>query len=221
MNKKTLLTGIIWFLICKIASFLSLFLTFGSHTVIFSGFTLMAPVTGTFFTLPTSLLLVAGLLVSKCGVTMYAITFGIPTIIASLCWAIEFHPNKTALFLKTILHLAIPLICILFFIKHPVGKHAFLYSFYWFIPIILSFIKKNKYTLFRASFSINFITHAIGSILWLYTIPTTPTFWLALIPIVAIERILLSLATMGLVHSSRTILKHSLLRTKSSLTNIS
>lgn len=46
---------------------------------------------------------------------------------------------------------------------------------------------------------ITFITHAVGSILWIYTIPTTPGYWTALIPIVALERLCLAGATAGVL----------------------
>ncbi len=35
-----------------------------------------------------------------------------------------------------------------------------------------------------------FIAHAVGSVIWLYTVPMVASAWLALIPIVACERLL-------------------------------
>jgi hypothetical protein len=43
------------------------------------------------------------------------------------------------------------------------------------------------------SFGAAFSAHAVGSILFLYTIPTAPALWMMLIPIVAIERSLFAL----------------------------
>jgi hypothetical protein len=47
--------------------------------------------------------------------------------------------------------------------------------------------------------SSTFVAHAIGSLMWLYFLPTTPEYWMLLIPRVAIERIVFALA-MSLVY---------------------
>jgi len=81
----------------------------------------------------------------------------------------------------------IPLLAIIAFVLHPVGQQAWIYSLYWLIPLIAVLFFKNN--LFFRSLGATFTAHAIGSIAFLYSIPTTPELWLTLIPIVAVERL--------------------------------
>ncbi|MFH1545088.1 MAG: hypothetical protein ABIE23_03305 [archaeon] len=84
----------------------------------------------------------------------------------------------------------IPLACIFFFVMHPVGNQAWFYALYWLIPIATILFTKR---LFFRSLGATFTAHAIGSTVWLYTIPMPATAWIALIPITAMERILFAL----------------------------
>ena len=81
-------------------------------------------------------------------------------------------------------------ICIVLFIAHPVGRGAWYYSLYWLIPLAIVFFKKR---LILNSLGATFTAHAIGSTVFLYTIPTTSSMWQGLIPQVAIERGLFAL----------------------------
>ncbi|MCX8196934.1 MAG: hypothetical protein N3G80_01310 [Candidatus Micrarchaeota archaeon] len=86
------------------------------------------------------------------------------------------------------LHSAVvPLLCMIAFILHPVGGQAWFYSLYWLIPALVLLVPEN---LFARSLGATFTAHSIGSIIWLYSFPSTPEFWIALIPIVAFERLL-------------------------------
>jgi hypothetical protein len=67
-----------------------------------------------------------------------------------------------------------------------VGSQVWYYSLYWLIPMVLYFAPKN---LFLRSLGSTFTAHAIGSVLFLYSIPTAPALWIMLLPIVAIERL--------------------------------
>lgn len=78
-------------------------------------------------------------------------------------------------------------LCIGTFLVHPIGRESFLYSFYWLIPIGISFVPAPS--IFLRSLSSTFITHAVGSIIFLYTRTTTSTFWQLLIAQVWIERL--------------------------------
>ncbi|MBU2100409.1 hypothetical protein KKG83_01960 [Candidatus Micrarchaeota archaeon] len=81
----------------------------------------------------------------------------------------------------------IPLIAMALFILHPVGRTVWFYSLYWLIPVIATVFFKNN--LFFRSLGSTFTAHSIGSIIFLYTIPMPAEAWLALIPIVAVERL--------------------------------
>ncbi len=78
-------------------------------------------------------------------------------------------------------------LCICTFLLHPIGRESFLYSLYWLIPIGISFVPAPS--IFLRSLSSTFITHAVGSTIFLYTHATTSTYWQVLIPQVWLERL--------------------------------
>lgn len=80
----------------------------------------------------------------------------------------------------------IGLVCMFLFIIHPVGKQVWAYSLYWLIPIFASLFPKR---LFLKSLGSTFTAHAVGSIIFLYTVKLPPQVWKSLIPIVFMERV--------------------------------
>lgn len=88
----------------------------------------------------------------------------------------------------------VPLICMALFIANPVGQQAWLYSLYWLVPAIALLLPEH---LFLRSLGATMTAHSIGSVIWLYTFPSTPEFWMALIPVVAFERLLFALGISG------------------------
>ncbi|MCX8158064.1 MAG: hypothetical protein N3D73_00145 [Candidatus Diapherotrites archaeon] len=85
----------------------------------------------------------------------------------------------------------VPIFCMLLFIVHPIGNQVWYYSLYWLIPIVAATIfSENR---IAKSFGATFTAHAIGSTIFLYTIPSTPILWQTLIPIVAFERTVFAL----------------------------
>jgi len=89
---------------------------------------------------------------------------------------------------------AISLVCMAAFIAHPVGQQAWIYSLYWLIPTVALILPEH---LFLRSLGSTFTAHAIGGVIWIYAFPSTPAFWIALIPIVAFERTLFALGISG------------------------
>ena len=81
---------------------------------------------------------------------------------------------------------AIPIACIALFILHPVGREAWYYSLFWAIPLIAKVFSKR---LFLRSLGATFTAHAIGSVIFAWTVPMTAEQWTMLIPITATERI--------------------------------
>ena len=55
------------------------------------------------------------------------------------------------------------------FIAHPVGAAAAPYAFYWFIPIFIAMMRNR--TLWHDALASTFTAHAVGSVIWLYTVP--------------------------------------------------
>ena len=86
---------------------------------------------------------------------------------------------------KNLALLAVPLICMALFILNPIGGQAWYYSLYWLIPVVAFFAPDN---LLLRSLGASFMAHAVGSVAFLYSIQTVPQLWIALIPVVAIER---------------------------------
>ncbi len=84
----------------------------------------------------------------------------------------------------------LPLVCMGLFIIHPIGQGAWLYSLYWLIPVGL-YIKSRNAVWARALMA-SFVSHAVGSIVWLYSGNIPTKVWLALIPVVLCERLLIA-----------------------------
>jgi len=83
----------------------------------------------------------------------------------------------------------VPALCMILFVIHPIGQEAWLYSLYWLIPILGAVLpQKIPGRLWFRSFGATFTAHAIGSVVWLYTVPMEASAWLGLIPVVAFER---------------------------------
>ncbi|MBW2994661.1 hypothetical protein KY315_04550 [Candidatus Woesearchaeota archaeon] len=92
---------------------------------------------------------------------------------------------------KKSLKLIVPLLCIILFVLNPVGRQAWFYSMFWLIPILAVILpKKVPGKLFFRSFGATFTAHAVGSVIWLYSVPMTAQQWISLIPITAYERFL-------------------------------
>lgn len=116
---------------------------------------------------------------------------GIPTLFASWCWALEEKRGLGAVGVNVL----VPLICFILFIFHPSVGYGWWYGLYWVVPMslyvaqVVGVVKKNSFfTALRSTF----IAHAVGSVIWCYTIPMSPERWLALIPLVATERLIMA-----------------------------
>jgi len=103
--------------------------------------------------------------------------------------------------------LIIPLLAMLFFNLHPIGKQAWIYSLYWTIPLLCRLLpQKYSQNLFLRSLGATFTAHSIGSVAWIYTIPMTAKQWLMLIPVTAFERLMFSLGiTLSYIFLNRLI----------------
>lgn len=82
-------------------------------------------------------------------------------------------------------------VCIALFLLHPVGAACWFYTLYWMPPLFLSMFTLRS--IFLRSLGSTLTTHAIGSILWLYSHHTEPAFWYSLATIVWLERLIFAL----------------------------
>lgn len=173
----------------------------GSKCAFLSGFGLAAPLIGVFGGLRLSAYV---LVIRSLFKIMFAISpvnpllYHIPTFFASAYWTVS----------GPLIRLCIPALCMILFNLHPVGASAALYSCYWFIPLITSFFAERS--VFAKALGSTFTAHAVGSVLWLYWVPMSADMFIALLPVVIIERLffasgmtLLFYAINGLFHQQK------------------
>lgn len=175
----------------------------GSHNLHLSGFSIIIPVLGMF----VSSLSVVGLVGIRLGIKGFVSgvlyipkVFYIPTLGAT--WYLTTH--------QVWLKILLPISCMILFGIHPVGAQCLVYTAFWIIPVIGSFSS----SLFLSMLASTFVAHAIGSVCWLYTMPMSPEQFIALIPVVIVERLLMAslmtalyllLKKVGMVSNSFTI----------------
>ncbi len=92
---------------------------------------------------------------------------------------------------KTNIVLLVPLVAMIAFIAHPIGRTVWYYSLFWLIPIVCH-VFRHKYTLAR-SLGATFTAHSVGGVLWIYAFNLPAAVWAGLIPIVAAERFLFAI----------------------------
>ena len=85
----------------------------------------------------------------------------------------------------------IPVLAIVTFVAHPVGRQVWFFSLFWTIPIVIKLLpKKYGERAFLRSLGATFTAHAVGGAMWNYIVPMTPAAWIILIPIVIFERLI-------------------------------
>jgi len=181
----------------KITGLLKVSFLVGSQMIWFSGSNAVLPLAGAFGGVMGSGLVflmrqLLHLLFFK-TISLSFLAFCIPGLCASLYWSTN----------HMIVRLLLPIACMGLFVAHPVGAQAFIYSVYWLIPIALYFISHRS--LFLQALGSTFVAHAVGSVIWLYTVPMTATMWIALMPIVLLERLLFAVGMVAAHHVFRFI----------------
>ncbi len=168
--------------VLQLASFFKVSYIIGSKITFFSAADFVSPLVGAFGSW--------GLVIS--AFSLRSLAFGaypwlhifkhLPTCVGALYWSTQ----------SFIIRCMLPTLCILLFVIHPTGSQAYVYSFYWLIPIVLYAI--NAQGIMAQALGSTFVTHAVGSVIWLYTVPMTAELWLGLIPVVAVERLVAAVA---------------------------
>lgn len=157
----------------------------GSHHVIFSWTSMMAPAIANQFGFAwLSLFFVSYKLLSTASILLF---FVHRTPLLFSAYAYKNHHWLTSLLL--------PAVCMGLFVMHDVGLVAWTYSLYWLIPMALYFVKNS---MISRALSASFIAHAVGSVIWLYTTNIAAPVWIALIPVVFCERLLIATGIVGL-----------------------
>lgn len=168
------------FLAGKLLSVCKLSFVLGSQAVFFSASNLSMPLIGFFGGAGTATAVWVSLLAWRFAVGAFSLStlaFYIPGYAAALYLATR----------SRLVRCGIPLCAAALFLAHPVGLNAALYSCYWLIPCLIGMGAFRSF--FVQALGATFTAHAVGSVIWLYTVPMTPETWLGLIPIVAVERL--------------------------------
>jgi hypothetical protein len=111
---------------------------------------------------------------------------------------IRFFPMLFAAFYfakKRRFNLVVPIIAIIAFIAHPIGREVWYFTLFWLIPIVAYFFREQF--LFARALGATFTAHAVGGTLWIWTFALPATLWHSLIPIVAMERLVFALGITG------------------------
>ncbi len=108
--------------------------------------------------------------------------------------------------------LIIPILSIITFLSHPIGRQVPYYTLFWLIPLIAYKFRSN---LFMRSLGATFTAHAVGGAMWIWAFNLPTNAWNALIPIVIVERAIFALGiTITYLLSSKILMylsKHKIL----------
>lgn len=163
----------------KLLSFYKLSFVVGSQAIFFSASNFCMPLVGSFggITLTSIIwMLMLSMRLATASLSVATLALYIPGYCAALYLATQ----------SRVLKFAIPFSCMILFVTHTVGMQAALYAVYWIIPCIIGMMGTRSF--FMQALGATFTAHAVGSVIWLYAMPTAPALWLGLIPVVAIER---------------------------------
>ncbi len=188
---KKLISSLALLGLALLASVIPLSYALGLCNIPFSVINMILPVSGALVGFWASLPVLICYFLLKKSISFSLITGGLPTFLATTNWAMQTEKQK--MLAQLMLQVLLPVICMILFVVHPVGHDAFLYSSYWLIPMMLFVVQRYVQHIFFVALSSTFIAHAVGSVIWLYTIPMAAEQWLALIPLVAVERLVFAL----------------------------
>lgn len=160
----------------------------GSHKAMLGGGALVLPVLGSLCGIGSVSLLFVLLWIIKACLKSLPLTVGIPSLFGMVSWSSARSTKTRAIDL--LVNALLPAICMATFMCHPASREAWPYALYWLIPISCHLMSSKKS--FILALQSAFVSHAIGSIMWLFLVPMTSAQWLGLIPVVAVERLVMA-----------------------------
>jgi hypothetical protein len=83
-------------------------------------------------------------------------------------------------------NIVVPVLAIIAFNLHPIGRSAWYFSLFWLIPIAMEFLRDKS--LLARSLGATFTAHSVGGAAWVWTFGLSKEIWTNLIPVVAMER---------------------------------
>ena len=158
----------------------------GAENQFFTLFQFFGPIAGGFLGVFGVLAVAVALLINFVAVGKEITIVNLARLLPMLFAAYYFSQYKKQK-LNDRLSIAVPVLAMLAFWLHPVGREAWYFALFWTIPLIVKFLPDRL--VFR-SLGSTFTAHAVGGALWAWTVPMTAAQWNFLIPIVAYERIL-------------------------------
>ncbi|MDO8480762.1 MAG: hypothetical protein Q7S65_02990 [Nanoarchaeota archaeon] len=186
---------IVFLAIFLVAAFAAMNVNFspivGQENQFFTVFQFFGPMAGAFLGSPLGIIAVFG--AQLLNLVVFGKSFDLLSMLRLLpmLFAVFYFANYKKTRYSNIAMIVVPLLAMLLFITHPVAGKAWYYSLYWLIPplgVLLPDKMKGKLA-FR-SLGATFTAHAVGGVIWLYTVPMTALQWTALVPVVAVERLL-------------------------------
>ncbi len=179
-------------------------------------------ISGTFWIL-SSLVNVSSLGTASIGIGLWYVikyffksaplTLGIPTLMATCSYGLNSSSKQSTMLslANGLLHVGLPLSLITLFVGYNGINESSLYPLYWLIPVALWSLNRYKIVQSELAFALSstFIAHAVGSIITMLLIPFSPAQWFALIPIVAVERLVLASGQVLTLHFVRFAIKHA------------
>lgn len=156
----------------------------------FTLFDFFAPIAGAFLGPIAGVASVAAVQAANLGVHHVQLdTFTVLRFFTTL-FATLYFALMTRKYTRSYLMLIVPVVAIIAFLAHPVGRSVWYFSLFWTVPL-LSFFKKDQ-VLVR-SLGSTMTAHAVGGAVWIWSFPTTASYWNNLVPIVIRERVVFAL----------------------------
>jgi hypothetical protein len=121
--------------------------------------------------------------------SLHVLAYSVPGLFASLYWSAP----------RASIRVGIPLLCMVLFIMHPTGWYAAPYTLFWLIP--LGVYLSGTVNIYAHAFACSFIAHAIGSVIWLYTVSMPAANWYAIMIRVPFERTVMALAMVAVYYA--------------------
>lgn len=92
--------------------------------------------------------------------------------------------------------LLVPLLAIISWNLNPIGRTVWYYSLFWTIPYLVYPVVKRSVV--ARSLASTFVAHSVGGAIWIWAFNLPVSVWQGLIPVVALER---SIMTLGIAAS--------------------
>ena len=220
LNKLVTKKGIFFLLIFSVLVFVGDRINFskliGADNQFFTLFQFFGPVAGSFLGPVVGILSVLIAEISSYLVLGKAFTLIGVLRLAPMLFAAWYFGTK-----KDKLSFFVPIAAIIIFIAHPVGRQVWFFTLFWTIPIVIKLLPK-KYSdkVFLKSLGATLTAHAVGGAVWNYVVPMTPAKRIALIPVVAYERLLFASGIAISFVAINTILDRLDAKTKSDFVNV-